>query len=271
MRYELKALGVGEILDQSIRVLKDHFGLFLKIMFCLQIPLTLIFQFAALGMQPDISSNPTPEEMRAVMQSQTVLLPITFLFLALSMMLVVPLTNAAIVHATSCVYLGRETSVRDAFSVGLSRFLPLIWTWFLVYCFVMVGLVLCILPGILMLFRYGLAANVAVVEGISGMDALNRSKFLMTTERTKHYNQFFLLGLTIGAIGFGLNLGAAMIPQAHMAVAATVIAQGLQSAFGLIATVVFYFSCRCRVENFDLDQLAQAVEVTPVLESGPPE
>ena len=40
--------------------------------------------------------------------------------------------------------------------------------------------------------------------------------------------------------------------------------QALTGAFTSIAVVVFYFSCRCRVENFDLVQLAQEVVAAPI-------
>ena len=42
MKYELKPLTVATILDQTILILKDHFGLFLKIMLCLAVPIGLV-------------------------------------------------------------------------------------------------------------------------------------------------------------------------------------------------------------------------------------
>ena len=46
MRYELKPLGVGGILDQAIAIFKDRLGLFLLITLILRIPATAVIQYA---------------------------------------------------------------------------------------------------------------------------------------------------------------------------------------------------------------------------------
>lgn len=43
MRYEIRELGVGGILDQGIAMTKDHFWLFFKIVVILFLPLNLIY------------------------------------------------------------------------------------------------------------------------------------------------------------------------------------------------------------------------------------
>jgi hypothetical protein len=263
MTYELKAMGVGGILDQSIRVFKDHFGLFMTIMFCLQIPLNIIFQLLVVSMTPELPANPTPEEIHALMQNQMgSLLLLQSLFGIVIGLTVVPITQAALMYATSNIYLGRPVSIGEAFKVGLHRFVALAWTWFLVYILCMGGLLLCILPGILMFFRYALATNVAVLEGISGSAALKRSKQLMHSNRTKNYNTLFLLLLMLVVITYGVAIGSQYIPNRYAAAVVMTLLEAVNGAFWLIAMVVFYFSCRCRAENFDLMQLAQAVGET---------
>jgi hypothetical protein len=269
MKYDLRPLGVGQILDQTIKIVKDHFGLFITIMLCLQIPLTLVFQLLMTAVAPQITSEPlTPEQAAAMLRTQIpLMIGVAFPFALLTGLVVVPITNAAIMHATACVYLDRKTTVGEALRVGLRRFLPLMWTWLLVYLFVLGGLLLCILPGVLLAFRYALAANVAVLEHRSGMEALNRSRDLMLADRTRNYNTVFLLGLVVVAISFGLNSAAGFISQPYVAAVVAVLLQAVQQMFWLVALVVFYFSCRSRAEDFDLMQLANAVgrigEMTP--------
>ena len=78
----------------------------------------------------------------------------------------------------------------------------------------------------------------------------------------------FVLGLVVGIINMGIGLGAAIIPQPHAQVVATALAQGIATLLATCSVVVFYFSCRCKAENFDLQVLADAVgadaDVQPV-------
>jgi hypothetical protein len=265
MRYELKPLGVGGILDQAIRILKDRFVLFLLIMSCLQIPLTFVTGWISFLNTPTLSARPTPEEMQAVMNAQfssgIILLPC----ILLNLFIATPITNAAIVYATANIYLGKPTSLGDAMRGAMSRLVPFIWTWFLVGLIVGLGMMACIVPGIIFLFRYFLATDIAVIEGVSGRAALRRSRDLMLSDRTKHYNTAFLLGLIIFFINLAIQQGSIhFIPQPLIATLVLAIAQGIGTAFALIAVVVFYFSCRCRAENFDLVQLANALVASPV-------
>jgi hypothetical protein len=264
MKYELKPMGVGGILDQAILILKDNFGLFLKIALCLQIPVGIVLNLVLTQKQPMPSPNATPAEMQVFLQTQmlfvfTVMMPL----LLLMMVLVIPIMSAAIVHATACVYLGKPTSVGSAFRVGIERAGPLIWTWILVYFFTFVGFMLCVLPGILMTFWYALATTIAVVDGVTGMPALQRSRNLMRAAWANHYLTFFLLTILLAFINGGIGAGSAFVFERHVASIVSVLLQAVTGSFGSIAMVVFYFSCRCRIENFDLMLLAEAVAAVP--------
>jgi hypothetical protein len=264
MKYELKPLKVGGILDQAILILKDNFGLFLKIMLCLQIPVAIATDLFVTQRMPVPSPNPTPEEMAEFFQTQMRFL-LTFMpILLLTAAIVTPIMHAALVHAAARIYLGQPAGVRRAFRAGLGRAIPLIWTWILVFVFTFGGFLLCFLPGFLMTFWFALASTIAVLEGISGMAALRRSWYLMRTAWVEHYLTFFLLGLLIGAINLGIGAGSAFVLERHVAGMVGALLQALTGAFTSIAVVVFYFSCRCRVENFDLVQLAKEVASAPI-------
>jgi hypothetical protein len=50
---------------------------------------------------------------------------------------------------------------------------------------------------------------------------------------------------------------------------ASTLLQALTTILWTAALVVFYFSCRCNVENFDLHYLAEAIGVEPLaIENG---
>ena len=67
------------------------------------------------------------------------------------------------------------------------------------------------------------------------------------------------LGLLLWVIIVGLSLGAGVIPQIHTRIFAAAFIQGIVTLIAAATFVVFYFSCRCKVENFDLQVLADAI------------
>ena len=72
----------------------------------------------------------------------------------------------------------------------------------------------------------------------------------------------FVLGLLMGAIGFGIGMVAGLVPQVHVQMILRIIMQATMTILSTAALVVFYFSCRCGHENFDLELLAQSMGET---------
>jgi hypothetical protein len=264
MKYELKPLKVGGILDQAILILKDNFSLFIKILLCLQIPVAIAINLVITDKVPVMAPHPSPEEMAESLQTMvnflfTVMLPI----LVLMLVIVVPVMNGALIHAAARVYLGKPCGVRRAFRVGILRAVPLLWTSILAGIFTFGGTLLCVLPGILMSFWFALAWTIVVLEGTSGLGALRRSWYLMRSAWIEHYLAFFLLFLLVLIINSGIGVGSAVVFERHLAAIVGPLFQAVTRAFECIVAVVFYFSCRCRVENFDLVQLARDVAAAP--------
>ena len=52
MRYEIKELGIGGVLDQGINVTKNHFVQFLMVLLVLYIPFTLIVGVLQMSLAP---------------------------------------------------------------------------------------------------------------------------------------------------------------------------------------------------------------------------
>ena len=100
-----------------------------------------------------------------------------------------------------------------------------------------------------------LAPYVVVVEWKAGSTAMERSKTLMKGNILTG----FVLGVVVGVINLGIISGAFVIPQPHVQAVVTAIAQGIVTLLGACSIVVFYYSCRCKFENYDLLFLANAV------------
>lgn len=265
MRYEIRELGLGGILDQAVKLTKNHFGLFLGIVSVLLVPFNLIDGFINLSIMAKLPPNPTIADILAANQTNMKNLAITFPLLLVALLVVIPITNAALIHAISSEYLEKPVGVGESLKWALGRILAFIGTWFLVFLAIMGGTLLCFIPGILAAFWFGLATQVVVVEGTSGIAALKRSKQLMTG----NIGTLFVLGLLIVIINIGLLLAAILIPQPHVQVVATAAIQGVATIFASTATVVFYFSCRCKHEQFDLARLAQSVGLESPPEAPP--
>jgi hypothetical protein len=263
MKYELKPLTVGPILDQTILILKNHFGLFLKIMLCLPLPVGLVVNFLITRNMPVPVANPTPEEMAEILQMQfrffVTMIPATVLIL----FFVAPLATGAIIHATTQIYFGKTVTVAQAYRVALSRALPMIGTWILMFLFITGGSLLCCLPGILALFWFAISSPIVMVERISGFAAIRRSFELMQSSWLEHYLQYFLLNVVLIFIQFGIGVGPQFMMERHLAIIVGTFLQAVTTPLGIIWVVVFYFSCRCRAENFDLVRLAHEVASAP--------
>ena len=119
MKYEIKALSLGEILDQGIGLIRDKFGLLMGIMGLTVIPIQIIIGILTQKLQP-IPGQPPQVPVGGLIFLQ---LGLVFLFL----LVILPLSNAAVVYATARTYLGKATSLGECFGQALKRLPALLW------------------------------------------------------------------------------------------------------------------------------------------------
>jgi hypothetical protein len=266
MVYKIKQLGLGGILDQAIAITRDNFLLLFTIMLIIVVPAFLIQGFLALSITPEIPAHPTAQDYMRIQQAQARYWPWMLGFGALEFIVLLPLANAAVIQAVARVYLGQPTTALEAISQGARR-LPALWgTTILMYLAIWGGLILLIVPGILFALWFGLSQHVVVIEGIAGTSALKRSKKLVRN----HLGTFLALGFVLGIISFLINGGSNFIPQPAIRVIGISLLQALVTMLWTAAFVVFYFSCRCAEENFDLHYLAESIGAPPAEGVGVP-
>ena len=259
MNYDIKPLGVGGILDQAVNLIKTRFWLFFGIAACIAIPAGLALNFLSLAMLPAVPPNPTPEDMLVFQQEMaSKILPLGLISMLVSIF-VYPLTTGAMIHAVSSEYLGNETSVGASIGAAFKKFFPLLWTSILMFLTVYVGIIMCIIPGLYFLIRNTLSSHAVMLEDYSGRSALQRSSELMLHDRSKNYNTLVLLWILLGVVGFATGFVGGLIPQPHIKIVVTVLLQAILQTFGAAAFAIFYFSCRCKADNFDLELLAESI------------
>jgi hypothetical protein len=255
MSYKIQHLKLGGILDQAIAITKDHFGVLFGILLFVWIPFQLVSGFVNLAVNPQLPPDPTSEDFIRFYQELLRSLPYTLPLSLVGIFVVLPLTNAAVIHAVARKYLGHNVTAAEAIQNGFQKIAPLVWTGILMVLAIMGGVVLFIVPGILFALWFGLAQHVVVLEGVSGVQALKRSKQLVRP----YLGTFLMLGILLTIIGVMVGMVGALVPGRHVQMVVLVVLQAAVTLLSTATFVVFYFSCRCGVENFDLEHLAAAV------------
>ena len=262
MAYQIRQLSLGGVLDQAVVLTKDHFGILFRI-----VAVTMLLPLIAQGLtqtiaMPQLSSAPTPEELQAYLTAMAKIGPV-ILIISFATIGATIVGNAAMVHGIASVYLDKPLTTKIAVKRAFAVFWPLVGTSILVGLVLFAGLLLLIVPGIIFFLWYALATQIVVVEGTSGVDAMKRSKELMKG----NMGSMFVLGFVMLTINLGVAWGAALVPQPHVRVVLTAFVQCAMMIFGTAVSVVFYFSARCKHEQFDLQLLADNVGAEVVLES----
>jgi hypothetical protein len=255
MAYKIQYLGLGKILDQAIAITRDHFGLLFTIMLLVLIPFNLITGFMTVSLMPELPPEPTMDDYMAYQEEQMRYVPLFSVFGIVNGLIVLPLTNAAVIWAVAQLYLGLPVTAVEALRHGVRRLGALIGTSILMYLAIFGGLILLIIPGVLFALWFGLSQHVVVIEGISGTRALGRSKKLVRN----HLGTFLVMGFIMFVIFGLLGAGSALIPQPHVQLLVSTLINAVGTMVATAAGVVFYFSCRCAEENFDLHYLAEAI------------
>jgi hypothetical protein len=120
MKYEIRELSIGGILDQAIQLTRNHFGAFFAVVAVTLLPVGLIQAGVNIAIMPqDMPLIPTPEEAMAIQKAQLENLPI-IIGIGLLALMALPIANAALVRIVANSYLGRNTSTGDASEVLLA-------------------------------------------------------------------------------------------------------------------------------------------------------
>jgi len=259
MAYRLRHVGWKDILAQALAICREHFAVLFKITLLLLVPFSIVFGIAALAITPELPADHTIEDLKRAHEARAAYWPFFLITALFQGFFIVPLTNASLIRAVARIYLDQSPTVMQSVQEGFRRLLPLIGTTILMTLAVLGGLLLLIIPGVLFALWFALAQHVVVLEDLGGAQALGRSKSLMRN----HLGTFLALILVFIAITLLITLGSKLVPQPHLQMVVTTIAQSVATIFWIAACTVFYFSCRFDVDRFDLPGLAVAIGTQP--------
>jgi hypothetical protein len=266
---DLRPLSLGEILDRTFSLHRNHFWLFTGI---IAIPNLLVLAFqlvqTAVTAVPAIPSAVPAEEFQARAPGLSGL-GITGLlvggFIAIIVYLIVYLfAQGGTVFAVSELYLGRTITIGEALKRMRGQAGNLFGVTLLNGLVIMVATLFLIIPGVYMACRLVTTVPAALLEDLGPRDSLTRSYSLTKDFAGRAFViyllYFFLLSAAAMLLTFPFSIGL-MMNMKHpenmriwMALSHVggFLAGVLVTPFFMIATCVFYYDLRVRKEAFDL-------------------
>jgi hypothetical protein len=274
---ELRARGIGEILDAAVGLYRARFSRLLRVTATVVVPLQLFTALILLSAQPDrydISGTGTPTPVfdngDAAVQLGAQLLVIAVA--VLSQALVVAVSTRIVADA----YVGHDEPVASAWREARRRYFAVLGVTVLVALAQFAGALACGVGTLIPMALFAVAVPVLILEHVGVGRALGRS-----VELTK--SKFWhVLGVVLSAqlLSVVLQLGlTALVEFAFtngssttlviMQTVANAIAVTLTLPFVATTTVTLYFDMRTRVEAFDVQMLMQQVDARHAAAAAP--
>lgn len=232
----LRPLSYGDIFDELFDLYKKNFLVFAGISAVVYLPI-YVLSYALAGKSADIIAG-------------LLVLPAQYVAMA------------ATTWAVSQTYLGGSVTIGEAYKAVWRRSFALFATLLVAGVWVELGFMACVVPGVILLFRYAFISQVFVLEGQSGKDARVRSTFLADG----NVNRIFVIYLVstiltfiiIGVLTFPFEMGMSSTLGAGGLLygIAQGIAMTLTAPISILAFVLLYYDVRVRKEGFDIQMLA---------------
>ncbi len=271
--FRLRPLRSGEVLDEAVLIVREHFWMFLKVILWTLFPVSLVFALLMVPMQERLISDETIPTDEAIEFLGWMLLSFV-----LNICLVRQLTRGILFQLAHQSFLGRRLSVRKGLLRALRR-LPAAFVvsiissgLFYSYLMTMTGVaffeptyaVVAIPISFLLLFGAGIlhyfcyvAHAVVQIESSGPVSACLRSFHLMT----KQFLVSILTICTVWLIKYVLSILTSLATNLY---AQSVLEACLFSGFVMFEVAVelaLYRSARCLADNYDLELLAREVEL----------
>lgn len=168
------------------------------------------------------------------------------------------LATGAITYGVFQQLRGKDATIGDCLSRGLSALLPVLGLAIVEGIAVSLGFVACVIPGLLLMLRWAVAVPAMVTERTGVSESLSRSADLTAGSRGEVFGvQVVLVALQFGA-GFAVGLLTAKNPTLRLTLS------GALRLFtvGLSATgsAVMYYQLRSLRESIDVDQIASVFD-----------
>ena len=257
---QLRPLSFGEILDGAFTLYRRHFSsMFLTALVC-NLPLALFWIVMLV-----LAGGTTDAAVLFAGGGALVLLPL--------MLLGPILAWGALTYYAGRAYTGTPVPVGDAVRRALGRILVLLGISFIFMLLFGIGLILCIVPGLLVAAACFAAFPAAMLENKGPVDSISRSWDLAKDALLYVFGVMFVVSLIQALPGYALVVPMMATTVIDPAAAespgltilyqvANVLLTSITTPFMVAAVVLLYYDRRVRTEALDV-QLAAAGLSTP--------
>ncbi len=267
---EFRPMGIGDILDVTLRLYRSRFKSFALIALVAYVPYSILLVALpgnmALQQQAmennvyvatsDYEYETSDPQVPDLEQMLFHMIP-TLLFFVI----VWPITQGALVNNISAGYLGKDIGAWECYKKAAPRFPKLLWTQILGSVIVCLGLILFVVPGVIFSLWFLLIPVVVMLEGVGGVKGLGRSRELMSGNLGKGFLISLVAGLLVAVIQWGVSYVVFMVPWPHtsMPVFLLNIIAGILIPIQLAPITLLYYDLRIRKEAFDLQMLSASM------------
>ncbi len=241
MRYDLRAMGVGAILDRALRLYIRNFGILLAISLVFSVPMAAFYLL--------IDSAAGPDRLEQTMI--TIFGGMAYSLVAIAFL------QGALMQAVSDIYLGIPASMGRSLRLAGSRALPLLVGTFLYTAMTAIGFMACFLPGIFLTGALFAVVPIVVLERRGPIDAIARAWDLSSGMRLRAFAAVFFAQVQTALSAYAVAIPAGMMEVSPLHTqAATHIVVALVQPYAAIVLILLYYDFRVRREAFDLQVLA---------------
>jgi hypothetical protein len=271
---ELRPLGVGEVLDVGIKIYWRNARTFFRIVLLVVAPVEILSSLISSSADVSQENGPFATSGPASAFADTRATVAAYLLVTILGFISSTLATGACFKAVAQAYLGEKPTWRGSIGYAGRRLHSIIWVAFLANLVAVLGLILCIIPGVYLWVAFALAVPVLLTEGIKGTSSLGRSKGLVEGRWWPTF-AILLVGTVLAGIVGGITAALAggfqsAEPGSFLAfvvgAVSGTVGSMISTPFVAAFTTVLYFDLRVRKEGFDLQLLAERIGLAPPAE-----
>lgn len=279
---QLRPLGIGEILDVSLKIVWRNAGTLIRVVVFVVLPVQIVSALLGASLVSDSTNTFSfDSQNQPTISSSDVNAAIGYgVAIVILALISSTVASGACFRAIASAYLGERTGWRDSLRFALKRFPSLLWITLLAGLLSILGAIACLIPGIYLWVAFSVAVPVMMTEGVRGRKALGRSRSLVRNFWWRAFGVAFLgylltgilssviSGLILGISAF--NTSADSLAGITLNVIAETLSKVLTTPFVAAFVTVLYFDLRVRKEAFDLRLLASRLGIEPPPDWEPP-
>jgi hypothetical protein len=285
---QLRPLALGEVLDVGMKIVWRNAATLIRAVVFVVLPIEIVSAFVQLSSVPSgatvsggslfTPSYDAPPDQLGLTHAQRVTIVLGSGTSVLLGAIAGILAAGACYRAIASAYLGEQTGWRDSLGFALRRLHSILWITIAAGLVSLLGLLLCIIPGVYLAVGFSVAVPVLMTEGLRGFGALGRSRSLVKGFWWRTLGVLALGGILTALISGTLSgiliafISSGSSPTAWVIgnVATSTIARVLTTPLTAAFITILYFDLRVRKEAFDLQLLASRIGVEPPPGWAPP-